>query len=144
MKKKMWLTLCNIGVSVVFLLSLYSYTKGMRLFSLGLAMALLIEIGIRGLIEQKFAQEAAEVNGNKIYYVSEILRYACAIILAIAVWRNGFKWQWLKNGTPHSHISIIISITPGKNDGDNDKMKEIIEYSTKNDFRYLEKSEVIF
>lgn len=67
MKKKMWLTLCNIGVSVVFLLSLYSYTKGMRLFSLGLAMALLIEIGIRGLIEQKFAQEGAEVNGNKIY-----------------------------------------------------------------------------
>ena len=56
MKKKMWLTLCNLGVSVVFLLSLYSYTKGMRLFSLGLAMALLIEIGIRGLIEQKFAQ----------------------------------------------------------------------------------------
>ena len=64
MKKKMWLTLCNIGVSVVFLLSLYSYTKGM---------------------------EGAEVNGNKIYHVSEILRYACAIILAIAVWRNGFK-----------------------------------------------------
>jgi len=50
----------------------------------------------------------------------------------------------LKNGTPHSHISIIIFITPGKNDGDNDKMKKIIEYSTKNDFRYLEKSEVIF
>ena len=43
MKKKMWLTLCNLGVSVVFLLSLYSYTKGMRMFSLGLAMALLIE-----------------------------------------------------------------------------------------------------
>ena len=91
MKKKMWLTLCNLGVSVVFLLSLYSYTKGMRMFSLGLVMALLIELGIRGFIEQKFAQEAAEVNGNKIYYVSEILRYACAIILAIAVWRNGFK-----------------------------------------------------
>ena len=54
-------------------------------------MALLIEIGIRGFIEQKFAQEGAEVNGNKIYHVSEILRYACAIILAIAVWRNGFK-----------------------------------------------------
>lgn len=63
----------------------------MRMFSLGLAMALLIEIGIRGLIEQKFAQEGAEVNGNKIYRVSEILRYACAIILAIGVWRNGFK-----------------------------------------------------
>lgn len=91
MKKKIWLTLCNLGVSVVFLLSLYSYTKGMRMFSLGLVMALLIELGVRGLIEQKFAQEAAEVNGNKIYYVSEILRYACAIILAIAVWRNGFK-----------------------------------------------------
>ena len=56
MKKKMWLTLCNIGVSVVFLLSLYSYTKGMRMFSLGLAMALLIEIGIRGLIAKIIAQ----------------------------------------------------------------------------------------
>lgn len=58
------------------------------MFSLGLVMALLIELGVRGFIEQKFAQEAAEVNGNKIYYVSEILRYACAIILAIAVWRS--------------------------------------------------------
>ena len=58
MKKKMWLTLCNIGVSVVFLLSLYSYTKGMKLFSLGLAMALLIEIGIRGLIEQRICRKA--------------------------------------------------------------------------------------
>ena len=55
MKKKMWLTLCNLGVSVVFLLSLYSYTKGMRMFSLGLVMALLVEIGIRGFIEQKFS-----------------------------------------------------------------------------------------
>lgn len=63
----------------------------MRMFSLGLVMALLIELGVRGFIEQKFVQEAAEVNGNRIYYVSEILRYACAIILAIAVWRNGFK-----------------------------------------------------
>ena len=45
----------------------------MRLFSLGLVMALLVETGIRGFIEQKFAQESAEVNGNKIYHVSEIL-----------------------------------------------------------------------
>ena len=75
----------------MFLLSLYSYTKGMRLFSLGLAMALLIEIGIRRLIEQKVDQDGADVNGNKISPVSEILRYACAIILAIAVWHNGFK-----------------------------------------------------
>ena len=74
MKKKMWLTLCNLGVSVVFLLSLYSYTKGMRMFSLGLVMALLIELGVRGFIEQKFAQEAAEVNGNKIYYVTKITK----------------------------------------------------------------------
>ena len=88
MKKKNWITLCNLGVSVVFLLSLYSYTKGMRMFSLGLAMILFIEIGIRGFIELKFAQEDAEVNGNKIYHVSEILRYACALILAIGVWRS--------------------------------------------------------
>ena len=39
---------------------------------------------------------------------------------------------------------IIISIILVRSDGDNDKMKKIIEYSTKNDFRYLEKSEVIF
>lgn len=58
------------------------------MFSLGLAMILFIEIGIRGFIELKFAQEDAEVNGNKIYHVSEILRYACAIILAIGVWRS--------------------------------------------------------
>ena len=89
--KKKWLTLCNLGVSVVFLLLLYSYTKGMRMFSLRLVMALLVETGIRGFIEQKFSQEGAEVNGNKIYHVSEILRYACAIVLAIAVWRNGVK-----------------------------------------------------
>ena len=64
MKKKMWLTLCNLGVSVVFLLSLYSYTKGMRMFSLGLAMALLIEIGIIGCFVPIFAQDCSEVNGN--------------------------------------------------------------------------------
>mgnify|MGYP000016599963 CR=1 FL=1 len=29
MKKKFWLTLYNIGVSILFLLSLYSYAKGM-------------------------------------------------------------------------------------------------------------------
>ena len=34
MKKKFWLTLYNIGVSILFLLSLYSYAKGMAGFSL--------------------------------------------------------------------------------------------------------------
>ena len=33
MKKKFWLTLYNIGVSILFLLSLYSYAKGMAGFS---------------------------------------------------------------------------------------------------------------
>ena len=32
MKKKFWLTLYNLGVSVLFLLSLYSYAKGMAGF----------------------------------------------------------------------------------------------------------------
>lgn len=36
-RKKCGLTLCNIDVHVVFLLSLYSYTKGMRLFSAGIS-----------------------------------------------------------------------------------------------------------
>ena len=39
MKKKFWLTLYNIGVSILFLLSLYSYAKGMAGFSLFLALA---------------------------------------------------------------------------------------------------------
>ena len=34
MKKKFWLTLYNIGVSILFLLSLYSYAKGMAGFPL--------------------------------------------------------------------------------------------------------------
>lgn len=88
MKKKMWLTLCNLGVSVVFLLSLYSYIKGIRMFSLGLAMTLFIEIGIRGFIEQKFEQDGVTVKGDRIYRVSEILRYVCAVILIIGVWRS--------------------------------------------------------
>ena len=32
MKKKFWLTLYNIGVSILFLLSLYSYAKGIFLY----------------------------------------------------------------------------------------------------------------
>ena len=39
MKKKFWLTLYNLGVSILFLLSLYSYAKGMAGFSLFLALA---------------------------------------------------------------------------------------------------------
>ena len=37
MKKKFWLTLYNLGVSILFLLSLYSYAKGMAgfIFSTG-------------------------------------------------------------------------------------------------------------
>ena len=88
MKKKMLLTLCNFGVSIVFLLSLYSYIKGIRMFSLGLAMTLFIEVGIRGVIEQKFEQDCVAVKGDWVYRVSEILRYVCAVILIIGVWRS--------------------------------------------------------
>ena len=51
MKKKFWLTLYNIGVSILFLLSLYSYAKGMAGFSLFLALAVFGEIAARAFIE---------------------------------------------------------------------------------------------
>ena len=47
MKKKFWLTLYNIGVSILFLLSLYSYAKGMAGFSLFLALAVFGEIAAK-------------------------------------------------------------------------------------------------
>ena len=49
MKKKFWLTLYNIGVSILFLLSLYSYAKACRL-SLFLALAVFGEIAARLLL----------------------------------------------------------------------------------------------
>ena len=52
MKKKFWLTLYNIGVSILFLLSLYSYAKGMAGFSLFLALAVFGEIAARAFIEE--------------------------------------------------------------------------------------------
>ena len=57
MKKKFWLTLYNIGVSILFLLSLYSYAKGMAGFSLFLALAVFGEIAARAFIECKYLQE---------------------------------------------------------------------------------------
>jgi hypothetical protein len=50
MKKKFWLTLYNIGVSILFLLSLYSYAKGMAGFSLFLALAVFGEIAARAFM----------------------------------------------------------------------------------------------
>ena len=58
MKKKFWLTLYNIGVSILFLLSLYSYAKGMAGFSLFLALAVFGEIAARAFIECKYLQES--------------------------------------------------------------------------------------
>ena len=61
MKKKFWLTLYNIGVSILFLLSLYSYAKGMAGFSLFLALAVFGEIAARAFIECKYLQESPEI-----------------------------------------------------------------------------------
>mgnify|MGYP000444167608 CR=1 FL=1 len=61
MKKKFWLTLYNLGVSILFLLSLYSYAKGMAGFSLFLALAVFGEIAARAFIECKYLQESPEI-----------------------------------------------------------------------------------
>ena len=87
MRKNSLLVLCNLGISVVFLLSLYSYTKGMTMFSLFLAMAVFGECGVRAVAEQKFLQEDPQINNDRIYRVTKILRFVCAAILIIGVWK---------------------------------------------------------
>lgn len=67
MKKKFWLTLYNIGVSILFLLSLYSYAKGMAGFSLFLALAVFGEIAARAFIElQILAGESRDKRGYSL------------------------------------------------------------------------------
>ncbi len=91
MKKKFWLTLYNIGVSILFLLSLYSYAKGMAGFSLFLALAVFGEIAARAFIECKYLQESPEIKEDTAYRITKVLRLLCEIILIIGVWRIHFK-----------------------------------------------------
>lgn len=86
MKKKFWLTLYNLGVSVLFLLSLYSYAKGMAGFSLFLALAVFGEIAARAFIECKYLQESPEIKEDTAYRITKVLRLLCEIILIIGVW----------------------------------------------------------
>ena len=91
MKKKFWLTLYNIGVSILFLLSLYSYAKGMAGFSLFLALAVFGEIAARAFIECKYLLESPEIKEDTAYRITKVLRLLCEIILIIGVWRIRFK-----------------------------------------------------
>lgn len=91
MKKKFWLTLYNIGVSILFLLSLYSYAKDMAGFSLFLALAVFGEIAARAFIECKYLQESPEIKEDTAYRITKVLRLLCEIILIIGVWRIRFK-----------------------------------------------------
>ncbi|MFQ8840413.1 MAG: hypothetical protein ACLR8P_05180 [Clostridium fessum] len=70
MKKKFWLTLYNLGVSILFLLSLYSYAKGMAGFSLFLALAVFGEIAARAFIECKYLQESPEIKEDTAFIES--------------------------------------------------------------------------
>ena len=84
MKKKFWLTLYNLGVSVLFLLSLYSYAKGMAGFFLFLAV--FGEIAARAFIDRKYLQESPEIKEDTAYRITKVLRLLCEIILIIGVW----------------------------------------------------------
>ena len=85
MKKKFWLTLYNLGVSILFLLSLYSYAKGI------LALAVFGEIAARAFIECKYLQESPEIKEDTAYRITKVLRLLSEIILIIGVWRIRFK-----------------------------------------------------
>ena len=91
MKKKFWLTLYNLGVSILFLLSLYSYAKGMAGFSLFLALAVFGEIAARAFIECKYLQESPEIKEDTAYRITKALRLLCEVILIVGVWRIRFK-----------------------------------------------------
>lgn len=91
MKKKFWLTLYNIGVSILFLLSLYSYAKGMEGFSLFLALAVFGEIAARAFIERKYLHENPEIKEDMAYRITKALRLLCEVILIVGVWRIRFK-----------------------------------------------------
>lgn len=87
MKKLTYLVLFNLGISVVALLSLYSYTQHMTIFSLFLAMALFGEIYLRAFLVEKIIKKDPTIKEQKIYKISEKLRGLCFIILTIGVLR---------------------------------------------------------
>ena len=91
MKKKFWLTLYNIGVSILFLLSLYSYAKGMAGFSLFLALAVLEKLRQGLLLNKKYLQESPEIKEDTAYRITKVLRLLSEIILIIGVWWIRFK-----------------------------------------------------
>ena len=86
MKKKFWLTLYNLGVSVLFLLSLYSYAKGMAGFFFFFLLAVFGEIAARAFIDRKYLQESPEIKEDTAYRITKVLRLLCEIILIIGVW----------------------------------------------------------
>ena len=85
MKRIYWLVLCNLTAASVAFLSLYCYKQNMTMYSLILAGLLLLEIGLRAILEDKFLKEEPEIREQKIYRITKILRGICEMILIAGV-----------------------------------------------------------
>ena len=79
MKKKFWLTLYNIGVSILSL-------QGLTTVTLCLAIPVLAASIIEAKFERKFLRENPEIKKDKTYRIAKTLGYLCGLILVIGVW----------------------------------------------------------
>ena len=91
MKKKSWLALYYLGISAVLLLLLYSYARGLTIFTIFLGIPTLAVAVIEARFERKFLRENPEIKKDKTYQIAKTLGYICTIILVVGVWRIRFK-----------------------------------------------------
>ena len=98
MKKKFWLTLYNLGVSILFLLSLYSYAKGMAGFPLHGNIGFILFIMVYLLIGRNTIQAPDPVSNQQI--INSIIRGN----LTDAIRR--FTWYAVRDHTRFIHINL--------------------------------------
>lgn len=91
MKKKSWLVLYYLGVSAVLLLLMYSYAKGLTMFTIFLGIPTLAVVMIEARFERQFLRENPEIKKDKTYQIAKTLGYICTIILVVGVWWIRFK-----------------------------------------------------
>lgn len=80
-----------LGISAVLLLLLYSYARGLTMFTIFLGIPTLAVVMLEARFERKFLRENPEIKKDKTYRIVKTLGYACAIILVVGVWRIRLK-----------------------------------------------------
>ena len=80
-----------LGISAVLLLLLYSYARGLTMFTIFLGIPTLAVVMLEARFERKFLRENPEIKKDKTYRIVKTLGYVCAIILVVGVWRIRLK-----------------------------------------------------